>query len=113
MVVQKRRKSSFYLVNKRGVQLNPSEVNHAYYHDTDFMHLVNRMSEYQPLIDLDIFTDKTVMRMNDRSLVEELAAYLIKGITDKRNAVEELFESKIKSDVSELKFTRFAILLIG
>lgn len=53
------------------------------------------------------------MRMNDRSLVEELAAYLIKGITDKRNAVEELFESKIKSDVSELKFTRFAILLIG
>ena len=70
----------FYLVNKRGVQLNPSEVNHAYYHDTDFMHLVNRMSEYQPLIDLDIFTDKTVMRMNDRSLVEELAAYLIKGI---------------------------------
>lgn len=101
----------FYLVNKRGVQLNPSEVNHAYYHDTDFMHLVNRMSEYQPLIDLDIFTDKTVMRMNDRSLVEELAAYLIKGITDKRNAVEELFESKIKSDVSELKFTRFCNII--
>ena len=93
------------------MQLNPSEVNHAYYHDTDFMHLVNRMSEYQPLIDLDIFTDKTVMRMNDRSLVEELAAYLIKGITDKRNAVEELFESKIKSDVSELKFTRFCNII--
>ena len=79
----------FYLVNKRGVQLNPSEVNHAYYHDTDFMKLVNRMSEYQSLIELDIFTDKTALRMNDRSLIEELAAYQFKGITDKRNAVED------------------------
>ena len=81
----------FYLVNKRGVQLNPSEVNHAYYHDSDFMQLVIRMSEYQPLIDLDIFTDKTKLRMNDRSLIEEIAAYLFKGISDKRNAVEDLF----------------------
>lgn len=101
----------FYLVNKRGVQLNPSEVNHAYYHDTDFMNLVNRMSEYQPLIDLDIFTDKTIMRMNDRSLVEELAAYLIKGITDKRNAVEELFESEIESGVSDSQFIRFCKII--
>lgn len=101
----------FYLVNKRGVQLNPSEVNHAYYHDTDFMNLVNRMSEYQPLIELDIFTDKTVMRMNDRSLIEELAAYLIKGITDKRNAVEELFESKIEPKTSELQFVRFCKII--
>lgn len=101
----------FYLVNKRGVQLNPSEVNHAYYHDTDFMNLVNRMSEYQPLIDLDIFTDKTIMRMNDRSLIEELAAYLIKGITDKRNAVEELFESEIESGVSDSQFIRFCKII--
>lgn len=101
----------FYLVNKRGVQLNPSEVNHAYYHNTDFMNLVNRMSDYQSLIDLDIFTDKTVMRMNDRSLIEELAAYLIKGITDKRNAVEDLFESEIKSEVSELQFIRFCNII--
>ena len=101
----------FYLVKKRGVQLNPSEVNHAYYHDTDFMNLVNRMSEYQPLIDLDIFTDKTVMRMNDRSLIEELAAYLIKGITDKRNAVEDLFESEIKSEESEKQFVRFCNII--
>lgn len=97
----------FYLVNKRGIPLNLSEVNHAYYHATDFMNLVNRMAEYQPLVDLDIFTDKTVMRMNDRSLIEELAAYLIKGITDKRIAVEGLFESKIKSEDAEIHFDRF------
>lgn len=101
----------FYLVNKRGVQLNPSEVNHAYYHDTDFMKLVVRMSEYQPLIDLDIFTDKTVMRMNDRSLVEELAAYLFKGITDKRNVVEDLFEEIIKVEVMDTQYSRFCKII--
>lgn len=101
----------FYLVNKRGIALNPSEVNHAYYHDTDFMNLVNRMSEYQYLIDLDIFTDKTVMRMNDRGLIEELAAYLIKGITDKKSAVENLFESKIEPEKSDLHFIRFCNII--
>lgn len=101
----------FYLVNKRGVQLNPSEVNHAYYHDTDFMKLVTKMSEYQPLIDLDIFTDKTVMRMNDRSLIEELAAYLFKGITDKRNAVEDLFEKKIETEEMNTQYFRFCKII--
>lgn len=101
----------FYLVNKRGVQLNPSEVNHAYYHDTDFMKLVTKMSEYQPLIDLDIFTDKTVMRMNDRSLIEELAAYLFKGITDKKNAVEDLFEGKIETEVMDTQYSRFCDII--
>lgn len=101
----------FYLVNKRGVQLNPSEVNHAYYHDTDFMKLVNRMSDYQSLIDLDIFTDKTALRMNDRSLIEELAAYLFKGITDKRNAVEDLFESKIDNKKANVQYVRFCKII--
>lgn len=85
----------FSLVNKRGVHLNPSEVNQAQYHDSDFLSLVNRIMDYQPLINLDIFTDKTKLRMNDRSLIEELVAYLKFGITDKRFAVEELFNMQI------------------
>lgn len=101
----------FYLVNKRGVQLNPSEVNHAYYHDSDFMQLVIRMSEYQPLIDLDIFTDKTKLRMNDRSLIEEIAAYLFKGISDKRNAVEDLFKAKIAREDVDMKFDKFCRII--
>lgn len=101
----------FYLVNKRGVQLNPSEVNHAYYHDTDFMKLITKMVEYQPFINLDIFTDKTMMRMNDRSLIEELAAFLIKGITDKRSAVEDLFESSITPEEVEIQYSRFCKII--
>lgn len=85
----------FYLVNKRGVQLNPTEVNHAYYHASGFMSLIDRMISYQPFIELDIFSDKAKGRMNDRSLVEEIAAYLFKDITDKRDAIIELYEEDI------------------
>ena len=84
----------FYsLVNKRGVHLNPAEVNKAQYHDAPFMILVNELMDLQELSDLDIFSTKTIQRMNDRSLIEELVAYLFKGcITDKRKAVDELLE---------------------
>ena len=85
----------FYLVNKKGVHLNPAEVNQAQYHDSTFLSLVNKIMDYQPLINLDIFTDKTKLRMNDRGLIEELVAYLKFGITDKRNAVDELFNMNL------------------
>lgn len=90
----------FYLVNKRGIHLNPAEVNHAYYHDSDFLNLVNKIMDLQALIDLDIFTDKTKIRMNDRGLIEEIVAYLFKGITDKRAAVEDLFQQIIPAEKS-------------
>lgn len=87
----------FYsLVNKRGVHLNAAEVNKAQYHNAPFMVLVNEMMELQGLIELDIFSTKTVQRMNDRSLIEELVAYLFKkNVTDKRKAVEELLEADL------------------
>lgn len=93
----------FSLVNKKGVHLNPAEVNQAQYHDSVFLSLVNKIMDYQPLINLDIFTDKTRLRMNDRSLIEELVAYLKFGITDKRNAVDELFNMHIaEQELNEL-----------
>lgn len=90
----------FYsLVNKRGIHLNPAEVNKAQYHDSQFLTLVNSLMDLQALTDLDIFSSKTVQRMNDRSLVEEVVAYLFKGeITDKRNAVDDLFEATLSED---------------
>ena len=101
----------FYLVNKRGVHLNPAEVNQAYYHDTDFLKLVNRILDDQKLIDLDIFTDRTKIRMNDRGLIEELVAYLFCGITEKRNAVEDLFDTQISEDEANKKYDRFSDIL--
>ena len=82
----------FSLVNKRGVHLNTAEVNQAQYHNAPFMILVNRLMDLQGLSELDIFSSKTKQRMNDRSLVEELVAYLFGEITEKRKAVDELLE---------------------
>ena len=103
----------FYsLVNKRGIHLNPAEVNKAQYHDAPFMVLVNELMDLQGLSDLDIFSTKTVQRMNDRSLIEELVAYLFKGnVTDKRKAVEELLESTLESNKVEQVRDEFKSIL--
>lgn len=103
----------FYsLVNKRGVHLNPAEVNKAQYHDAPFMILVNELMDLQGLSDLDIFSIKTVQRMNDRSLIEELVAYLFKGgITDKRKAVDELLESTLENAKVEQVREQFKTVL--
>lgn len=98
----------FYLVNKRGVHLNPAEVNHAYYNETDFSKLVGEIMDLQSLIDLDIFTEKTKLRMNDRGFIEEIVAYLIEGITDKRTAVDRLFQEKINQEKQNEIFQRFS-----
>lgn len=88
----------YFLVNKQGEHLNPAEINKARYYNSDFLNLVNTIMDEQMLIDLDIFTSAAVKRMNDRSLIEEIIAYLFKGITDKRDAVEELFKKEIAAE---------------
>ena len=94
----------YFLVNKQGEHLNPAEINKARYYNSDFLSLVNSIMEEQMLIDLDIFTSAAVKRMNDRSLIEEVVAYLFKGITDKRDAVEELFKKQMtEEEIKEKK----------
>jgi len=103
---------NFYvLVNKKGVQLNTSEINKAEFAATRFMSLVEELLESQNFSNLELFTDATVKRMNDRSYVEELVAYLLKGITDKKIAVEKIYETDI--DASQYTFlkSRFESIL--
>lgn len=103
----------FYsLVNKRGIHLNPAEINKAQYYAAPFMILVNELMDLQGLSDLDIFSTKTVQRMNDRSLIEELVAYLFKGnVTDKRKAVDELLESTLDTTKVEQVRREFISIL--
>lgn len=108
----------FYtVVNKRGMHLNPSEVNYAEHHDTPFMKIVKELMDQQQLIDLDLFNDSVTKRMNDRSLIEELVAVLFGGIKDKRQEVDKLFETdlseeevKEKKDLFEKILERLTIL---
>lgn len=106
------REEFFALVNKRGIHLNSAEVNQAQYHDSDFLQLVNRIMDIQQLIELDIFTDKTKLRMNDRGTIEEIVAYLFEDkIYDKRVEVDALFETKISEDKCQSVYNKFVLIL--
>ena len=94
-------KEFYVLINKKGVHLNIAEVNKSEYLDTNFLQLANDLLSYQNLIDLNLFTEVTIKRMNDRSFVEELLAYLYSGIKEKKKSVESLF--KLDIDDKEYK----------
>ncbi|HEX5002403.1 MAG TPA: DUF262 domain-containing protein [Bacteroidia bacterium] len=90
-------KEFYVLINKKGVHLNIAEVNKSEFFDTNFMKLANELLSYQNLINLDLFSEAVVKRMNDRSFVEELLAYLYSGTKEKRKSVENVF----KTDISD------------
>jgi hypothetical protein len=58
------------------------------------------MLSYQSLIDLDLFTEGTSKRMNDRAFVEELLAYLFIGLKDKKKSVTDTF----KTDITDIEY---------
>lgn len=88
--------NNFYvLVNKKGKLLNAPELFKAEYANTKFLELVEGLLQYQKFMDLNLFTDATSRRMNDRSYVEELVAYLMLGITDKKLAVEKIYKTDL------------------
>lgn len=94
--------STFYaLVNKQGQHLNSAEIYKAQYSDSSFLSLVEDLLETDEISILDIFTNKTKARMNDRTLIEELIAYLAVGFFDKRDAVDELYQKSFSIEDSE------------
>ncbi len=91
--------SDFYaLVNKRGIHLNPAEVDKAQYAGHPFMNLVEELITIPEVTQLNIFSDQTINRMNDRALIEEIVAYLDYGFFDKRDHVNEIYEKGLDID---------------
>ncbi len=88
----------YVLVNKKGMQLNTPEIFKAEFASTKFLSLVETLLENQNFSNLELFTDATSKRMNDRSYVEELVAYLLLGITDKKTAVEKIYQTDISEE---------------
>lgn len=89
----------FYaLVNRTGQRLNIPELFKAQYHQTKFLQLVEDLVNYQKFIDLDLFAESTKKRMNDRSFVEEIIAYIKHGITDKKEQVERIYKIDITDE---------------
>ncbi len=86
----------FYsLVNNSGVHLNRPELKKAEYFNTNFLKLINELSDHEGFKELNLFTDTTSKRMNDIDFVSELVTLIIYGITDKKITVDKLFESDI------------------
>ncbi|MEO5777368.1 MAG: DUF262 domain-containing protein [Flavobacterium sp.] len=100
----------YYFINKKGLILNDPERQKAYYSETKFLKLAEELANNQLLINLDLFTDKSISRLNDRDFVQELIGYLymynkdiannpsyeFAGIRDKKIYIEkEMFPNDI------------------
>lgn len=88
----------YVLINKKGVHLNTPEVNKSEYFNTLFLKLADDVLDYQNLIELNLFTDISIKRMNDRAFIEELLSYLKVGIQEKKKAVDDIYKSDITQD---------------
>lgn len=86
----------FYaLVNSSGLHLNRPELKTAEFFGTEFMKLVKELSDLEAFVDLKLFTDATTKRMTDEDFTSELLTLLLWGRTDKKLAVDKLFERDI------------------
>lgn len=82
----------YYYINKKGISLNDPERQKAYYSDTLFLKLAEDLSGNQSLINLDLFSDKSITRFNDREFIQELIGYLYMYNQDKSNNINLGFE---------------------
>lgn len=99
-------------VNKTGKRLNDAELNKAEFFDTNFLKLVTDISDSQEFIDLNLFRDITVMRMNDRDFVEEIITLIyLNQFTDKKLSRDKIFKTDITLDeAKELEEKFFTVL---
>ena len=97
----------YVLIIKKGVHLNIPEVNKSEHFDKIFLKLVYEVLDYQNLIDLNLFTETSIKRMNDRAYIEELLGYLKLGIKEKKKAVESIFKDDINEEEFEELKNRF------
>jgi hypothetical protein len=87
-------KDYYVWINKKGVHLNIPEVTKSEFHDSNFLKLANEVLLYQNLIELDLFSEVTSKRMNDRAFIEELLAYLQLGIKEKKKTVTQIYKDE-------------------
>lgn len=98
-------------INKKGKHLNTPEVHKSEFESTNLMTLCNELLSDQDFIELNLFTDASAKRMNDRAFVEELVIYLKYGITDKKDKVEATYKVDISREEVDFLKSRFLAIL--
>lgn len=102
----------FYVrVNRSGARLERPELNKAEFYETKFLKLTTELSEMVEFRELSIFSKSHIRRMFDRDFVEELAAQIIKGPTDKKITVDHLYKSDVTDKECSMIKKEFTIVM--
>jgi len=94
-------------VNKLGKRLNRPELNKAEFINTNFLKLVEELTQLENFKKLELFRKLTIVRMNDRDFVEEIVSFIKFGFTDKKLTVDKLFRNDITQEEYETLKTKF------
>ena len=63
------------------------------------------------MINLNLFSEASSKRMNDRSFIEELLGYLKLGIKDKKKPIQTLYEDDITQEDYEILKNEFYLII--
>lgn len=97
----------YVLLNTAGVRLNNPELRKADFYATRFLALVQEACELSDFRELNLFTPKSVDRMNDVEYVSELFALLRNGFSDKKEKVEDLYKHDLDQQEADALLKRF------
>ena len=98
-------------VNSTGLRLNRPELKKAEYFSTNFLRLLQQLTELPELQSLKLFSSLTSSRLNDLDFVSELVALLKYGISDKKEKVDELYEDDISVNEFDILFNSFKMVI--
>jgi hypothetical protein len=93
----------YYRVNKFGTKLNRPEILKAQYANTNLQLLIERLADSSEFESLNLFTDKSLERLNDLDFIGELLTLLKFGITERKFTVDKFYEDKSFSEEDALE----------
>jgi Protein of unknown function DUF262 len=102
----------YFRVNKFGIKLNRPEIKRSEFANSGFQKLVEQISQASEFERLDLFSQKSIERLNDQDFVAELLTLLHYGITDKKISVDRLYEDTTitQADLNLIKLSFEKIL---
>ena len=98
-------------VNSTGMKLNRPELKKAEYYNTRFLNLLETLASNEKFSLLELFTEKALLRMNDVDFISELTSLIKNGITEKKDAVDKMFEKDILQDEYDQLHSKFIEVL--
>jgi len=93
----------YFKVNKFGTKLNRPEIIRSERFDNLIQKLIEDISASQVFKELELFSNDSLTRLLDQDFIGELLALIFFGITDKKDAVDKLF-NEFDNNVENIDF---------